>query len=55
MITHDVLFLTMQVLQNGRFQDDPRANQARFAIYTYLNKPSIALVSELGRHNIAFF
>ena len=46
----------MYMLQNGLFGDDPstlaQGNQARFPIY--LNKPSITLVCELGRHNAVF-
>ena len=57
MITHDVLFSLMHVLQNGRFRDDPSSltherTKVRFTIY--LNKPSIALFSELGQGNVDF-
>ena len=57
MIANDMLFFSYACAPKWAVSRLPqqlnaRANQAQFPIY--LNKPSIALVSELGLPNVAF-
>ena len=57
MITHDMLFFSYAHAPKRAVSRLPQwlnaqANQARFPIYW--NKPSIALVSELGWRNVVF-